>query len=113
MFNFLKRLHCKVSILLGTLGICCFFCNALAQEKVTTNTVPALGKEAAIPTTATQSPGEQLIEFMMNPPEKYDLGGVQIYRFNETGVLEGRKTFLRIKRDGDSRLFCAISSIES
>ncbi|MBQ7589902.1 MAG: hypothetical protein IJU47_04365 [Verrucomicrobia bacterium] len=47
-----------------------------------------------------KTPGEQLLEFMMNPPEKYDVGGYVEYLLGEK-----RTNYFRMLRDGDFSLF--------
>ncbi len=75
-----------------TLLVCCFACTGLAQD---TN-------ESAVDSPA-KTPGEQLIDFMMNPPDKFDFGGMHVVYQNGTESTN----YFRMKKDGEF-LFDAI-----
>lgn len=77
-----------------TLLVCCFACMGSAQE---TND-PTAGSPA-------KTPAEQLIDFMMNPPNKYDIGVARVKNDSHQKFT----TYFRIKRDGDFCLFSARS----
>lgn len=47
-----------------------------------------------------KTPGDQFLEFMMNPPEKYDVGGYVEYLLGKK-----RTNYFRMLRDGDFSLF--------
>ena len=47
-----------------------------------------------------KTPGDQLLEFMMNPPEKYDVGG-----YVEHLLGKKRTNYFRMLRDGDFSFF--------
>ncbi|MBO4715633.1 MAG: hypothetical protein J5672_05995, partial [Verrucomicrobia bacterium] len=44
---------------------------------------------------AEKTPGEQLIEFMLNPPQKYDMGG------STANTFRSQPTYFRMKVDKD------------
>jgi len=77
-----------------TLLACCFACVGLAQDT----------KESAADSPA-KTPGELLIDFMMNPPDKYDIGVARV----KNDPRRDSTTYFRIKRDGDFCLFSARS----
>lgn len=82
-----QRVLRKTTNLRGILAlfICCFAYICLAQE---TND-PAADSPA-------KTPGEQLIDFMMNPPDKFDFGGMHVVYQNGTESTN----YFRMKKDG-------------